>query len=49
MSLYTLPAAILIPIAGVSALLFISDSNGYLLHQVAFYTSLVTFVVSIFL
>ena len=44
-----MPAAILIPIASIIGLLFISDSNGYLLHQVAFYTSLVTFVVSIFL
>lgn len=40
---------ILIPIAGTIALLFISDTKGKLLHKVAFYTSLVTFVVSIFL
>lgn len=46
---YILLYTILIPIAGIVSLLFISETNGYLLHQVAFNTSLVNFVVSMLL
>jgi proton-translocating NADH-quinone oxidoreductase chain M len=46
---YILLYTILIPIAGIVSLLFISETNGYLLHKVAFNTSIVNFVVSMLL
>ena len=46
---YVLLYTIFIPLAGIILLIFIPETNGRLLHQVGFYTSLITFIVSIFL
>jgi len=45
----TLLFTILLPVAGVTVLLFIPNDKAVALHQVAFYTSLINFIVSLFL